>query len=101
MSRRAGEQDNEIEIRQELAKRREQARLRHSQLRTDERDRLKLLHWMRCPKCGAELSEVQFRSVKVDKCFNCGGVYLDDGELEQLTGKPGWFEGMLRFFRGV
>ena len=54
---------------------------------------------MRCPKCGSQLSEVQFRLVKVDKCFTCGGVYLDDGELEQLTGKPGWFESMLRFLR--
>ena len=101
MSRRADEQESEREIREELARRREQAMLRHSQLRSEERDRLRALHWMRCPKCGAELSEVQFRSVRVDKCFTCGGVYLDDGELEQLTGKPGWFEGMLRFFRGV
>ena len=55
---------------------------------------------MRCPKCGSELAEVQFRAVKVDKCFSCNGVFLDDGELEQLTGKPGWFDSMLRFFKG-
>lgn len=85
----------------EIARKREAALTRHSQLRQDERERLRNLHWMRCPKCGAELSEVQFRQVKIDKCFSCGGVYLDDGELEQLTGKPGWFESMLRFFRAV
>lgn len=73
---------------------------RHSQLAEDERSRLKELHYMHCPKCGSSLTEVQFRGVQVDKCFACGGVYLDDGELEQLTGKPGWFESMLRFFKG-
>ncbi|MBK8265522.1 MAG: zf-TFIIB domain-containing protein [Nannocystis sp.] len=100
MSRRADD-DSELEIRQELARRRELVRERQSQLLDGERERLKKLHWMRCPKCGLELSEVEFRAVRVDKCFACGGVYLDDGELEQLTGKPGWFDGMLRFFRGV
>ena len=61
--------------------------------------RLKDLHWMRCAKCGAELQEVEFKGVKVDKCFSCGGVYLDDGELEQLAGRPGWFDSMLKIFR--
>ncbi|MCH9683390.1 MAG: zf-TFIIB domain-containing protein [Deltaproteobacteria bacterium] len=53
---------------------------------------------MRCPKCGMPLDEITFRGVKVDKCFGCGGVYLDDGELEELAGKPGWFEAMRYFF---
>ncbi len=86
--------------RQEIAKRRREARERHSAMAAKERDELKKLHWMSCPKCGSQLTEVQFRAVKVDKCFTCGGVYLDDGELEILTGKPGWFESMMRFFRG-
>lgn len=62
-----------------------------------ERERLRQQHWMRCPKCGNELEEIVFRGVKVDKCFGCGGVYLDDGELEQLAGKAGWFEAMRAF----
>ncbi len=86
--------------RQEIAKRRREARERHSAMAAKERDELKKLHWMCCPKCGSSLTEVQFRAVKVDKCFTCGGVYLDDGELELLTSKPGWFESMMRFFRG-
>ena len=86
---------------QEISRRRDDARRRNSELTDEERERRKKLHWMCCPKCGTDLSEVQFRQVKVDKCFSCGGVFLDDGELEQLTGKPGWFESMLRFFRGV
>lgn len=103
MSKRADGSDPERDIAelQEISRRREAARKRYSELPEADRARLKQLHWMYCPKCGAELTEVQFRAVKVDKCFSCGGVFLDDGELEQLTGKPGWFESMLRFFRGV
>lgn len=85
---------------QEIRQKRDEVRRLHESLDDAERDRLRVLHYMHCPKCGASLTEVQFRGVQVDKCFACGGVYLDDGELEQLTGKPGWFESMLRFFKG-
>jgi protein-arginine kinase activator protein McsA len=46
----------------------------------------KNLHWMKCPKCGGDLKEVLFRTVKVDRCQNCDGVWLDRGELEILAG---------------
>jgi hypothetical protein len=93
--------DNEEEyfLRQEMEKRREAVQQKQSELADGERARLKELHWMRCAKCGAELQEVEYRSVKIDKCFSCGGVYLDDGELEQLAGRPGWFDSMLKIFR--
>lgn len=90
--------DGEHEVREQL-KRRRAARERHSEeISVDERARLKELHWMSCPKCGMQLDEITFRDVKVDKCFSCGGVYLDDGELEQLAGKPGWFEALRLYF---
>ena len=95
-----GEKDDEASFREEIAKRRTAARKRHAELPDAERADAKALHWMHCPKCGAELTEVEFRSVKVDKCFSCGGVYLDDGELEQLAGRAGWFDKMLEFIRG-
>ncbi|MFO0981778.1 MAG: zf-TFIIB domain-containing protein [Planctomycetota bacterium] len=50
-----------------------------------ERDRLKALHHMRCPKCGMELVEVPYRKIKIDKCTNCAGVWMDVGELEQVA----------------
>ena len=99
MSRRPNETELEYEARLVMERQRDAVQQRQSQLGDDDRERQRHLHWMHCPKCGAELAEVQFRDVKLDKCFTCGGVYLDDGELEQLTGKPGWFESMLRFFR--
>ena len=42
--------------------------------------------YMKCPKCGADLNEVTFRGIKIDRCLNCDGVWLDEGELETLAG---------------
>ncbi len=99
MSRRPNESEQEYQARVDMERQRSDAQMRHASLADVDREHQRQAHWMRCPKCGSELAEVQFRDVKLDKCFTCGGVYLDDGELEQLTGKPGWFESMLRFFR--
>jgi len=49
---------------------------------------------MKCPRCDGNLKESQFEEVTIDVCDNCGGVWLDSGELEQLTREPevsGWF----------
>ena len=93
--------DNEDEyiVRQEMEKQRRVIADRRKDLASEEAVRLKELHWMRCAKCGEELHEMEFQGVKIDKCFNCGGVYLDDGELEQLAGRPGWFSAMISFFK--
>ncbi len=58
---------------------------------TAEREKkdLKELHWMRCPKCGMELAEVEFRKVVVDACFACGGMFLDKGEIENILAQEG------------
>ncbi len=95
----ASENEDEYFLRRELEKKREAVKKKQAELADEERIAQKELHWMRCGKCGAELHEVEFRGVKVDKCFSCGGVYLDDGELELLAGRPGWFASMLEVFR--
>jgi len=50
----------------------------------EERERLKKLHWMRCPKCGMELAEIDYRGVQADACFGCGGMFLDYGEADKI-----------------
>jgi uncharacterized C2H2 Zn-finger protein len=49
---------------------------------------------MRCPRCNAGLAETKFEEVLIDRCDNCGGVWLDSGELAQLIQKDsdGWFK---------
>lgn len=99
MSRRPNENEDEYIARQEMEKRRSAVADRRKALAGEEAERLKQRHWMRCAKCGEELAEMEFRGVKIDKCLSCGGVYLDDGELEQLAGRSDWFKAMVSFFK--
>ena len=50
----------------------------------EERQRLKQLHFMKCPKCGHDLDERELEGVTVDQCSFCEGVFLDAGELDSL-----------------
>jgi hypothetical protein len=40
---------------------------------------------LECPRCDGTLTEVQFEGVAIDICGKCAGVWLDAGELAQLT----------------
>jgi hypothetical protein len=39
---------------------------------------------MHCPRCGAKLQEREHQHVRIDVCPDCGGTWLDRGELEML-----------------
>ena len=54
-------------------------------LAKEEKLKLKELHHMRCPKCGMELVEIEYRAIMVDKCSGCEGIWLDAGELESVV----------------
>ena len=59
-------------------------------------------HWMKCPKCGKDLAEVDLAGIKVDQCTNCLGIYLDKGELELLIGAQGpegFLSGLKQLFK--
>ena len=58
----------------------------NEQLSEQEREQTKAQCYMKCPKCGADLNEVIFRGIKIDRCLLCDGVWLDEGELEKLAG---------------
>ena len=76
--------EDEYFARQEFEKRKKILIDQQQAMKEKERAELKERHYMRCPKCGMELIEIDFQGVKIDKCSECQGVYLDDGELEQL-----------------
>jgi hypothetical protein len=79
------ESEDEYFARQEFERRK--AALHEVQGKAAEADRQRVLAVAkgRCPKCGAPLVAVQFRAVEIDKCSNCGGVWLDMGELEAIA----------------
>ncbi len=50
----------------------------------DRRRELREAHWMKCPKCGHDLEEMEISEVKIDRCTSCEGIFLDRGELETI-----------------
>ena len=63
------------------------------------RQRRKETHWMKCPKCGTDLKEVNYEDVLIDTCSECHGIWLDHGELELLVSGQAHFT--KRFFKKV
>lgn len=85
MSVRPSDKEEEYFARLEMERRRKLEEERQKAVAEAERQRLKELHYMRCPKCGSPLQEVEFKGVRIDKCFSCEGLWLDAGELETLS----------------
>ena len=99
----AKQREDEYFARTEFDRCKKLAEERAAKLKQKELDELKRLHWMRCPKDGLELIEVELKGVRVDKCSHCGGIYLDNGELEKIVGSAPGSEGfvshILKVFR--
>ena len=55
-------------------------------------------NWMKCPKCGYDMEEIELLKIQVDRCTQCQGIYFDNGELQTLleSQEPKGFLGMLR-----
>lgn len=77
--------EEEYFARQELERRKKWAQEQSAKMAQAERENVKKAHWMKCPKCGMDLQEIDLQGVKVDQCANCGGIFLDAGEIDQLT----------------
>lgn len=95
------EMEQEYFARQELERRRQAAKELEAKLQVEERERLKDLHWMHCPKCGMQLAELEFRGAKIDQCSSCDGIWLDAGELDIVATaeKGGLLQGLHKLFK--
>jgi hypothetical protein len=60
---------------------------KHAKVEQEEREKLKKLHHMHCPKCGMEIHSIYVKEFCVDKCFCCQGAWLDAESLDKLLGK--------------
>ena len=85
MPRKPSETEDDYFMRMDIERKKSTTEEKQKKLAEEEKGRLKELHFMKCPKCGMELSEIDYKSVKVDKCFGCEGVWLDAGELEAVS----------------
>lgn len=93
--------EDEYFARVEFENRQKKIREQCQAMESEEKQRLKDLHWMHCPKCGMEMVEIDFEGVKVDRCSACLGIYFDHGEVDQLvqTNKPGYLARLSTLFR--
>jgi uncharacterized protein len=95
------ENEEEFFARQNAEAKRKLAIEKQRELEVSERERLKTLHFMKCPKCGHDLETLKFKGLDIDKCYACNGTWLDPGELEQLAGKEaGFLSSVVSLFKG-
>jgi hypothetical protein len=80
--RRPSESEEEYIARIEYQRRKKVEQEKQQQMAEQEKRQRKELHFMHCPKCGMKLIEVDYKSLKVDRCSSCDGIWLDAGELE-------------------
>lgn len=91
MTYKPSEREEEYFKRLEFEEKQRNEEEKREALAEKERARLKDLHFMRCPKCGMNLVEIDYKGVKVDKCSSCEGIWLDAGELELVSAKDKGF----------
>jgi len=80
------EREEEFFAREMFEKKQKVEQEKQKKLAEAERQKAKELHHMKCPKCGMNLVEIDYKSIKVDRCSACEGLWLDSGELVQIIG---------------
>jgi predicted Zn-ribbon and HTH transcriptional regulator len=45
----------------------------------------RLSHFMKCPRCGADLHIEHFQGVEVERCPECKGLWFDEHEAQRLV----------------
>src|SRR4030067_388399 len=85
MPEKPGEREEEFFARMEYERRKKAEEEKQNKLAEEEKKRLRELHFMRCPKCGMQLIEIDYKGIKVDKCSECEGIWLDAGEMETVS----------------
>jgi len=85
MAGKPSEKEEEYFARKNFESKKKLEEERHKKLGVPERVKLKDLHYMRCPKCGMELIEINYNGIQTGKCSECEGVWFDAGEFEALS----------------
>ena len=82
--KKPSEKEDEYFAKIEFEKRKKECEKRQKRIKEEEREKAKELHYMHCPKCGMELIEIDFQNEEIDRCSSCNGIWLDEGELDQI-----------------
>ena len=54
---------------------------------------------MDCPVCKNAMITLELEDVEIDYCADCGGIWLDAGELEMLLGNPEQADELIHSFQ--
>jgi hypothetical protein len=63
-------------------------------------------HFMKCPRCGADLQVEHYSGIEVERCPDCNGLWFDAGEADRLVelnaskGIGGAFRAIVEAVRG-
>lgn len=85
MTMKPSQQEEEYIARMEFEKKKKIEQEKQKKMVEEDKKRLKELHFMKCPKCGMDLIEIEYKGIKIDECSSCLGVWLDAGELEAVS----------------
>ena len=93
--------EDEYFLREEAARKKREAIEKVHHIQKTERTQLRNLHYMKCPKYGFDLQPTHLHGVSVDQCYHCGGMWLDENELEQIARhrEPNLFQRIAQVFQ--
>lgn len=98
VSKKPSEAEEEFFAREEAEKKRRLVIANTRSLADAEREKLRALHHMRCPKCGMQLSKLALHGVEVSRCFDCHGIFMSESNVQRLIGEEGYFSRAMHFF---
>lgn len=84
---RPHEAEEEYFARLEVEKKCKVAEKKRTELAAQEIMQLKTTHHRRCAECGHELETIVFKGMSVNKCFSCGGAFLNKEAFQKLCGQ--------------
>lgn len=85
MAWKPSEKEEEYFAREEFERKKKLEEEKQKKLAVSEKKKIQELHHMKCPKCGMELIEIDYKGIEIDRCSGCEGVWLDAGELETVS----------------
>ncbi len=85
MGERPGDWEEEHFARIEFRRKKRAEEEKKREVAEEEKEKLKELHYMKCPKCGMELIAIDYKGMKGDKCSGCEGIWLDAEVLEAIS----------------
>ena len=79
--------EDEYFAREDVEKKRKLAFQQAQVMAEQQKEALRTLHYMKCPKCGFDLHTLKRGEVDLDMCFNCKGLWIDAGRVTSPEAK--------------